>query len=353
MRKNRFIKFYQAINEALIFSMKKDKKMICYGLGVTDPKEVFSTTSGLRKKFGKDRVFDVPCSENALTGISIGAAINGVRSVVSHQRLDFFMLAMDQLVNSGSKWYYMFGSQKSVPITIRLIIGRGWGQGPTHSQNLQSLFNHLPGLKIVAPTFPNDVKNMLIASIFDPNPVLFLEHRWLFDLKEKRKDGIKKIGKANIILKGKDITIISFSYLTIETVRASKILSKFYNINLEIIDLLSLKPLDYQTIFKSIKKTKNVIILDTGFNSGSIANDIIYNIIHSKYKLNSKPVKLAMPDVPEPTSYGLTKNFYVNDSKIINKVLSCLKIKKKNYNQKNSYKRKHHDIPGEWFKGPF
>ena len=353
MQQNKYLKYFQAINEALVFSMRRDKKMICYGLGVTDPKEVFSTTSNLKKKFGKNRVFDVPCSENALTGISIGAAINGVRSVVSHQRIDFFMLAMDQLVNSAAKWYYMFGSQKSVPITIRLIIGRGWGQGPTHSQNLQALFNHLPGLKVVAPTFPNDAKNMLISSIFDPNPVLFLEHRWLFNLEEKRKTGIKKIGKANIILKGKDITVISFSYLTIEAIKASKILSKFYNIKIEIIDLVSLKPIDYITILKSIRKTRKVIVLDTGFSSGSIANDIIYNIIHSNLKLNSNPTKLAMPNVPEPTSYGLTKNFYVDDIKITNEVLRIFK-KKKIKNDRDIFNvKKYHDIPGEWFKGPF
>ena len=345
--------FKDSINRALVYSMKKDKNMLCFGLGTTDPKGVFGTTLGLEKKFGKKRVFDMPTSENAMTGVSIGASLNGIRSVVTHQRLDFFLLAMDQLINSAAKYHYMYGSQLSVPITIRLIIGRGWGQGPTHSQNLQALFNHIPGLKIVAPTFPNDAKSMLISSIFDPNPVLFLEHRWLFDLKEKRKSGIKKIGRSNIILKGKDITVVSFSYLTIETIKASKILNKFYNINLEIVDLVSLKPIDYKTIFQSIKKTRNVIVLDTGFSSGSIANDIIYNIIHSKYKLNSKPIKLAMPNVPEPTSYGLTKNFYVDEIKISNQVLSSLKIKKRKHSIKNFSKKKYHDIPGDWFKGPF
>tara|TARA_Y100000389_G_scaffold204677_1_gene258796 strand:+ start:4198 stop:5256 length:1059 start_codon:yes stop_codon:yes gene_type:complete len=352
MQKNKFIKFYEAINQALITSMKKDKKMICYGLGVTDPKEIFSTTINLKNFFGKERVFDVPCSENALTGISIGAALNGVRSVVSHQRVDFFMLAMDQLVNSASKWHYMFGSKKSVPITIRLIIGRGWGQGPTHSQNLQALFNHIPGLKIVAPTFPSDAREMLKESIFDPNPVLFLEHRWLFDLKEKNKTGINKIGKARLVKKGKDITVVSFSYLTIESIKASRFLSKNYNISVEIIDLISLKPIDYKRIYTSLKKTNNILILDTGFNTGSIANDIIYNVIQSNIKLKSKPQKLAMPDVPEPTSYGLTKNFYIDDSKIISQILDSLKIKKKfflNIEEKQNY----HDVPGEWFKGPF
>ena len=166
--------FKDSINKALFFSMEKDKKMICFGLGTTDPKGVFGTTLGLEKKFGPKRVFDMPTSENAMTGVSIGAALNGVRSVVTHQRLDFFLLAMDQLINGASKYYYMYGSQLSVPITIRLIIGRGWGQGPTHSQNLQSWFSHIPGLKVVMLSSPEDAQNLLATSIFDPNPEYFL-----------------------------------------------------------------------------------------------------------------------------------------------------------------------------------
>ena len=214
--------FAGAINEALHISMKKDKKLLCYGLGVTDPKGVFGTTLNLEKKFGSERVFDIPTSENAITGVAIGAALNGIKSVVTHQRLDFFLLAMDQLVNSAAKWYYMFGSRRSVPITIRLIIGRGWGQGPTHSQNLQSWFNHIPGLKVVMPSFADDAKGLLIASIFDPNPVVFLEHRWLHGIKTDFKKGNykTKIGKAKICKTGKDITIVGMSYLTLEAIEA-------------------------------------------------------------------------------------------------------------------------------------
>ena len=130
-----------------------------YGLGVDDPKHIFETTTGLQEKYGENRVFDMPTSENAMTGVAIGASMNGIKAIMTHQRLDFFLLAMDQLVNSASKWHYMFGSQISIPITIRLIIGRGWGQGPTHSQNLQSWFAHIPGLKVVMPSSPEDAKS--------------------------------------------------------------------------------------------------------------------------------------------------------------------------------------------------
>ena len=351
---NSKITFSSSINEALKFSMRKDKNMICYGLGVTDPKEIFSTTKDLKKIFGQKRVFDVPTSENALTGISIGAALNKVRSVVSHQRLDFFLLAMDQLVNSAAKWHYMFGSKISVPITIRLIIGRGWGQGPTHSQNLQSWFNHIPGLKVVMPTFANDARDTLISSIFDPNPVLFLEHRWLHGtIEKKRKIKHIKTIKSKLCSTGTDITIVSTSYLTIEAIRAADFLKKYYNINVEVIDLISIKPLDLNTILNSVSKTKNLIVADTGFNTGSIANDIIYEVMNSSKKniVKSFPKKIAMPDIPEPTSYGLTKNFYVRANKIADEVIKMLKIKKiKNLNLKES---EPHDIPGEWFKGPF
>ena len=355
MRKIKNLTYADAINDALQISMKKDKKILCFGLGVTDPKGVFGTTLNLEKKFGSKRVFDVPTSENAITGVSIGAALNGIKSIVTHQRLDFFLLAMDQLVNSAAKWFYMFGSKRSVPITIRLIIGRGWGQGPTHSQNLQSWFNHMPGLKVVMPTFANDAKGLLLSSIFDPNPVIFLEHRWLHNISSEFKKGDYrvKIGKAKICNKGKDVTIVSMSYLTLEAINAAKYLDDKYRIKAEVIDLRSIKPLDWQSIFKSVEKTGRLLVLDTGFTTGSVAGEIIAKVSIDKFqKLKTAPVRLAMPDVPEPTSFALTKNFHVSAKDIIKNVLKILKIKNDG-NLKDFYLPKFHDQPGDWFKGPF
>ena len=348
------ITFVKAINEALHIAMKKDNKMLCYGLGVTDPKTIFGTTENLEKKFGKRRVFDIPTSENAMTGVAIGAALDGIRSVTTHQRLDFFLLAMDQLVNSAAKWFYMFGGKKSVPITIRLIIGRGWGQGPTHSQNLQAWFAHIPGLKVVMPSSPADAKGLLLSSIFDSNPVLFLEHRWLHNSYGFVKNGDKRVvlGKAKIIKKGKDITVVSMSYLTTEAIRAVKYLEK-QKINCELIDLRSIKPLDWKTIFKSVSKTGRLLVLDTGFSNVSIASEIISRVSIEKFKkLKLAPKKLAMPDVPEPTSFSLTKDFYITTKKIVETVLVMFNRKSNNLNKdiKESYL---HDVPGPWFKGPF
>jgi len=355
MQKNKNFTFVNAINDALHVAMKKDSKMLCYGLGVTDPKGVFGTTLNLERNFGSKRVFDVPTSENAITGVAIGAALNGVKSVVTHQRLDFFLLAMDQLVNSAAKWFYMFGSKKSVPITIRLIIGRGWGQGPTHSQNLQSWFSHIPGLKVVMPTFADDAKGLLISSILDPNPVIFLEHRWLHNISSKVKKGDYrvKIGKAKICKIGNDITIVSMSYLTLEAISAAKFLADKFRIKAEVIDLRTIKPLDWKTIFKSVEKTGRLLALDTGFTTGSVAGEIIAKVSIEKFnKLKSSPARLAMPDIPEPTSFALTKNFHISKKDIVKKVLEILKVKNKKKLEHLNLP-KYHDQPGEWFKGPF
>ena len=242
------MKFSESINLALDSALKENKKLICFGLGINDPGRFFNTTKNLYEKYGKDRVFETPTSENAMTGMGIGLAINGYPCVMMHQRLDFFLLAMDQLVNNAAKWHFMFGGKKSVPITIRLIIGKGWGQGPTHSQSLQSWFAHIPGLKVVMPSLPSNAYSLLIESIKDPNPVIFLEHRWLHDVEEKSVN-IKKslIGKAELISKGKDLTIITYSLSTIEIMNLKVLINK-NNISYDHIDLLSIKPLDFKNV---------------------------------------------------------------------------------------------------------
>ncbi len=346
--------FATAINEAIHQAMEIDESVICYGLGVTDPKAVFGTTTNLEKRFGSQRVFDMPTSENALTGVAIGAALNGIKSVMTHQRLDFFLLAMDQLVNSAAKWHYMFGSQNPIPITIRLIIGRGWGQGPTHSQNLQAWFNHIPGLKVVMPTTPEDAKGFLMSSIFDPNPVVFLEHRWLHNAVGEVPEGDFRLplGNAKVIRLGVDVTIVSMSYMTIEALHAADYLAK-QGISCEVIDLRTIKPLDWDAVLQSVAKTGRLVTLDSGFTTGSVAGEIIARVaIEAFEKLKASPARLAMPDIPEPTSPALTKGFYVRAADIAIQVLSMMG---KNTDQVriDLPEPAPHDVPGEWFKGPF
>ena len=347
--------FSKSINEAIFQSMEEDKNVICYGLGVNDPKRIFGTTSGLVEKFGSDRVFDMPTSENAMLGVGIGCSLGGIKPIMIHQRLDFFLLAMDQLVNSAAKWHYMFGSKFSIPITIRLIMGRGWGQGPTHSQNLQAWFSHIPGLKVYMPSNPIDAKKLLYSAILDPNPILILEHRWLYNSQDEVPNKVKaeKKIKAKVIKKGRDITIVSMSYLTVEAIHASNYL-KNYSISCEIIDLRSAKPIDSDTITRSLKKTGRLLVLDTGFTSGSLAGEIIAKQTIENFNFfKNPPMRLAMPDVPEPTSHALIKDFYIRAFDISKIVLKTFGIKKFKDKKEIFNESIPHDVPGDWFSGPF
>ena len=348
----RKLTFNKAINEAIFQSMSSDKKVICYGLGVTDPRRVFYTTEDLLEKFGNERVFDIPTSENAMTGIGIGLANLGSKVIFSHQRVDFSFLSMDQIINSMSKWYYMFGGQKNLPITLRLIIGRGWGQGPTHSQSYQSFFAKIPGLKVVMPSNPNNAKGLLLSSIQDPDPVIFLEHRWLYELEENvpKKIYYSRLGKCKKIKNGKDITIVTMSYMTHEI----KSMNKFFvenKISPEIIDLITISPLDIKSIYSSVRKTGKLLVLDTCHKSFSTGREIISRLIEkNKSVFKIEPLVLGMPDTPTPTSYSLTKNYYPSKKSIAKCISKMLNIKKINLNSIPIVKE--HDRPKE-FLGPF
>jgi acetoin:2,6-dichlorophenolindophenol oxidoreductase subunit beta len=350
---SREISFAKAINEALFIAMELDPKVLCYGLGVDDPMHIFDTTIGLQEEFGKERVFDMPTSENAMTGVAIGASLVGYRPIMVHQRLDFFLLAMDQLVNAAAKWHYMFGGHSSVPIVIRLIIGRGWGQGPTHSQSLQSWFAHIPGLKVVMPSSPREAKGLLLSSIFDENPVLFLEHRWLHNQEEDVPEENFRIplGTANLIRKGTDITIVGMSYMNTEALRCLEFL-KLQGISCELIDLRSINPIDWSTIIKSVKKTKRLLVLDTGSETGSLAAEIIAKVSIDLFAdMVVPPARICLPDSPVPASYALTEDFYPTSYDIAKKICFMLDVI---FNE-NDFKHSSfpHDIPGDWFKGPF
>lgn len=351
----RSLTFAQAINEAMHLAMEKDPEVLCYGLGVDDPKRIFGTTKGLQEAFGEERVFDMPTSENGMLGIGIGAALNDMKPVMVHQRLDFFLLAMDQLVNAAAKWFYMFGGQRSVPITIRLMLGRGWGQGPTHSQNLQAWFAHIPGLKVVMPATAADAKGLLLASIFDPNPVVFLEHRWLHHQEGNVPAGWQDdvLGKAKVLRTGTDITLVAISYQVVEALRAAEVLQSV-GISAEVIDLRTVQPIDWATIEASIAKTGRVLALDTGALTCSVSAEIVARSAEKQFaQLKTAPARIAMPDFPEPTSYGLTKSFHPDARNIVTQAckMCCVTEIEKALNSLTV--PEHHDVPGEWFKGPF
>ena len=345
------ISYGQAINLALTEEMRRNKRLVCFGLGVNDSLKFFGTTKGLEKKFGSQRVFETPTSENAMTGIGIGMSLYKNPCVMMHQRLDFFLLAMDQLVNSAAKWHYMFGGQKSIPITIRLIVGKGWGQGPTHSQSLQSWFAHIPGLKVVMPSLPSDAYNLLKDSIRDPNPVIFIEHRWLHGSEEKKITKEKnKIGQSKLLSEGKDFTVVTYSLSTLEMLTIKKALNK-QNIFFDHVDLRTIKPLDMKIIKRSLNKTQKLLVLDTiSHPICSIGSEIISQISQDKsIKLSKQPLLITLPDVPSPTGTFYTKDFYVNKKNILNKI-ELLLNRKINIHFNDNIK---HDVPSLNFKGPF
>lgn len=350
----RIIPFAHAINEAMVQALEQDPHVLCFGLGVNDPKRVFGTTIDLKERFGEERVFDMPTSENAMTGIAIGAAIRGLRPVMTHQRMDFFLLALDQLVNNAAKWHYMFGEAQSVPITIRLILGRGWGQGPTHSQDLTAWFAHIPGLKVVSPSNPADAKGLLLSAIFDDNPVLFLEHRWLHSMEgevSERPDRIP-LGKGVRLREGSDITITGHSHMIIEALHASRFLQD-HGIACDVIDLRSINPVDWPLIFASVRKTGRLLALDAGAGTGSVAGEIIARVAMTCFHdLRQSPRRIAMPDFPVPTSFALTEGFYPDARDIIRTVGDMLGVSLSAATLPGLDQHPH-DVPGTWFKGPF
>lgn len=308
----RRLKFFQAINEAIDICLAKDLAVYIMGLGVPDPKGIFGSTLGLQQKYGSRRVMDMPTSENAMTGIAIGSALAGMRPIMTHQRIDFALLAMEQIVNQAANWHYMFGGQMSVPIVIRMIVGRGWGQGPQHSQSLQSWFAHIPGLKVVMPTTAHDAKGLLISSIEDDNPVIFIEHRWLYNIEGEVPEDIYRIplGKARVAKEGSDLTIVATSYMTLEALKAAEKLAQ-EDINIEVIDIRTLKPLDEALILESVRKTGRLIVADAAWKMCGFGAEIVASVAEKALDvLKEAPQRVALPDCPCPTSTALASRYY-------------------------------------------
>jgi pyruvate/2-oxoglutarate/acetoin dehydrogenase E1 component len=345
------ISFVHAINQALFQFLKKDKKLIVVGLGVDDPKGIFETTLNLKKKF-PNNVFDMPTAENSMAGICLGLVTKGFKSVIVHQRVEFSLLAMEQIINQIAKWNYMSAGKSNAPLVIRLIIGKGWGQGPQHSQSLEVLFAHIPGLKVVAPSNPNEAKGMMIASIKDSNPVIFYEHRWLHNIVSDVPVNyyLNNLNKAKVIKKGKDITIISFSNALLECLKAEKYLKENFNISPQIIDIRILRPLDKKTILKNIDKTKNILLVDNGMKTFGITAEISA-LINEEKKKKFNIRRIGVTEVPIPSTVSLAKYCYPEYNIIVKNVLEMLNI---SFNKKKAPKETAEpDKPDNSFTGPF
>jgi pyruvate dehydrogenase E1 component beta subunit len=254
----------------------------------------------------------MPLSENGVTGVCIGAAICGMRPVMVHQRIDFALLAMDQLANNAAKWHYMFNGVASIPIVVRMIVGRGWGQGPQHSQSLQALFAHIPGLRVVMPATAYDAKGMLISAIEDDNPVVFIEHRWLHGIKDAvPESGYRaSLDRARVVQQGGAVTVAAFSYATMEALQVARSLSP-HGVEVEVIDMRSASPLDVDTVLESVRKTGLLAVFDTACSSGGIAGELIAQIACRGWSyLRRAPIRVALPDHPAPTSHYMSDEYY-------------------------------------------
>jgi pyruvate dehydrogenase E1 component beta subunit len=309
----REISYVEAINETLHQMIEKDERVVLIGQGVTSPWYVGNTTVGLIDRFGHERVIDTPVSENGITGVAVGAALAGMRPVLAHPRMDFMYYAMDQIANHAANWYYMFGGQISVPMTIWGIINRGGEQAAQHSQALQAMFMHIPGLKVVMPSTPYDAKGLLVASIEDDNPVVYIDDRWLYDYVGAVPEEIYKvpIGKGIVRRKGHDVTVVATSYMVHEAMKAAEILEK-EGIDVEVVDLRSLKPLDENLVFNSVRKTGRLVIADGGWKTCGVGAEISARIAESDIfkQLKAPIMRISLPDTPAPASSALERVYY-------------------------------------------
>jgi pyruvate dehydrogenase E1 component beta subunit len=322
----RKLNFGEALREALDQALERDKRVYAMGQGIDDPGGMFGSTLDLHKKYGGERVFDTPLSEEAMIGMGIGSAMTGLRPVSIHNRPDFLLMAMDQIINQASKWSYMFAGQVPIPIVIRACIGRGWGSAAQHSQALQGLFFHVPGLKIVMPSTAYDAKGLFITSIADNNPVLFFEQRWLYKHKGYVPEHIYSVpfGEAVVRREGSDITILGVSHMVIESLRAAEELEK-KGISAEVIDPRTLKPFDEKTLLKSIEKTGHLVVTDLAWKTGGFSAEVLATIVEKGFHyLKKPPARVAFPDIPTPASYVLEEAFYPGVDDIVKVAESML-----------------------------
>ena len=321
----RELSFSLAINDALHNAMALDEKVFVIGQGVKSPWYVGNTTRGLIDRFGEKRVIDTPVSENAITGAAVGAALAGMRPVVVHPRMDFMFYAFDPIINEAANWYYMFGGTLSVPVVFWGIINRGGEQAAQHSQALQAMLAHVPGLKVVMPSTPYDAKGLMLAAIQDDNPVVFIDDRWLYGCNEAVPEDpyIVPVGKGVIRREGRDVTLVSWSYMMEEAKKAAEELA-LQSIDVELIDLRSLKPFDQELILRSVKKTRRLVVVDGAWKTCGFAAEIAAYVGESPLALKLKaPIcRVCLPDVPAPASRVLEEEYYIKAKDIVHKILA-------------------------------
>ncbi len=312
------LQFGQAINAATRQAMELDPRVFVLGQSVFGKSGVFGTTTGLIEKFGPGRVLETPVSESAMTAIAAGAANAGLRPVMVHQRLDFMIYSMDQITNWISLWRFKSAGQSTMPITIRAIVGKGWGQGPQHAKSLHTWFAHLPGLQVVLPSSPTEAKGLLLASIFSDDPTIFIEGRSLYSAQEEVPDEpyFIQLGKAAIRRSGQHATVVSFGSMIPAVLQAAGDLAS-EGIEIEVVDLRTVSPLDSDTVLHSVEKTRRLLVVEPGWEAFGVAAEVVARVCEQLGPdLKSPPRRVAWPNSHVPMSAPLEAAYYPTAAKI-------------------------------------
>jgi pyruvate/2-oxoglutarate/acetoin dehydrogenase E1 component len=306
------LSYGKAINEALRQSMELSDDVVVFGQLVDYKSGIFGTTTGLASQFGTRRVQDFPNSENLMTAAAMGAALVGLRPVIVHQRLDFMLYSLDVIANWLALWHFKSASKSDVPVTIRAIVGKGWGQGPQHSKSLQAWFAHLPGLRVAVPATADDAKGLLMESIFGQVPAVFIEGRSLFSMTADvpEKPYRVRFGRAAVRREGSDVTLVAIGYMVPMALRAAAALAR-EGLQVEVIDPRTIVPLDTETIYASVAKTRRLLVADPGWRSFGVAAEIVASVAEQfGSDLKGKPVRVCLPDSHTPVSMALEKEYY-------------------------------------------
>lgn len=317
---SKLLSYTEAIKEATKFLLGSRDDVYVMGLGVSYLNGADGTMGNLKEIY-PNRVFDTPVSEFCNTSVGVGSAITGMRPIIHHARVEFSLFAIDSIINQSAKWNYMFGGNNPAPIVFRIALGRQWGNGPQHTQSLINLFASTPGLKVVIPSTPRMAKNLLISAALDNNPVVYLESRWLYGIKQNVEDFYQPVSlsESRYVTRGNDATIVSYGDGIIAALEAKKLLEEFSDITIEIIDLVSINPIDYSKILQSLEKTKTLICVDTTPQPFSVGSEIISSVC--KTMTLKKISHLTTQNCPCPTSTKLTENYYPTKIDIANTVL--------------------------------
>jgi len=322
----RTLTYAQAIREAHAQLLESDPRVFLLGQGLWSPWYAGTSLKDIDRQFGRDRVLDSPVSENATTGAAIGAAMAGMRPIVFHPRMDFMLLAVDPIVNQAANWAYMFGGQVRVPVVIRAAINRGGEQAAQHSQALQAMFMHIPGLKVVMPSTPYDAKGLLVAAVRDGNPVMYIDDRWLYEEEGDVPEEMYGVplGRAAVRRTGRDVTIVATSYMAAQAVRAVERLEAD-GIDAEILDLRTLKPWDREAVFASVRKTGRLVVADAAWKTAGAAAEIAAVVAEELFDALTSPVsRVCLPDAPAPMSAPLERAYYVGADDIVGAVRRLL-----------------------------